>query len=365
MLLHEGSEKFKIRRYRNTLMAKHKVAVLPGDGIGPEVVQAGLRVLEAVEDVVKGLEVECFFGEAGLSVMEKYGTNLPEETMELLKRCECVLKGPMTTPEVPEAPPSVAVTIRKAFDLYANIRPSKSYEGTRALKRDVDLVIVRENTEGMYSGVEYKLAEGVGVALRIITSKACARIADYAFKLARSRKRKVTFVHKANILRLTDGVIFKGAVLEAAKRYADVELEEAHVDAMAMNLVKKPELYDVILTENLFGDVLSDLAAEVAGGIGIAPCGNLGETYAMFEPVHGSAPKMAGKNVANPTATILAIKMMMEWLNEFEAAEAIESAVRRVLSERRVVTYDLGGSAKTHEMAEEVARKIGEEALPT
>jgi len=341
-------------------MARHKIAVLPGDGIGPEVVNAAVRVLEAVQDVVKGLELELIFGEAGLSALEKYGTNLPPETLNILKSCKCVLKGPMTTPEVPEAPPSVAVTIRKMFDLYANVRPAKAYPNTKALKPNINLVIVRENTEGMYSGIEYQLADGVGIALRVITRKACQRIAEYAFNLALNRRRKVTFVHKANILRLTDGVIFKGAVQEVAKKYPEVEFEEAHIDAMAMNLVKKPEIYDVVVTENLFGDILSDLAAEVASGIGIAPCANLGENYAMFEPVHGSAPKMAGKNMANPMATILATKMMMEWLGEHEAAKLIEEAVIGVLSEGKVLTYDLGGSAKTSEVAEEIAKKVRE-----
>ena len=338
---------------------KFKAVVLPGDGIGPEVTEAALTVLDAVMEVKPEVQLEIVKADAGLYAIEKYGTNLPQETIDLLKRSDCVFKGPMTTLEDPKAPPSVAVQIRKMFNLYANVRPAKSYPGTRSLKEGIDLVIVRENTEGLYSGIEFMVGEDAGVALRVITRKACLRVAEYSFKLAMQRRKKLTFVHKANILRLTDN-IFKKAIYDVAERYPEVEVEEVHIDAMARNLVKKPEEYDVIVTENLFGDILSDEAAEIAGGLGLAPAANVGDNYAMFEPVHGTAPKMAGKRMANPTAAILSMKMMLEWLSFKEAAQLIEAAVIDVLREGRVVTYDLGGSAKTDEMARAIAAKVRE-----
>jgi isocitrate/isopropylmalate dehydrogenase len=243
------------------------------------------------------------------------------------------------------------------FNLYANVRPCRSFPSVEALKPNIDFVVVRENTEGMYSGAEFELAPGVGVALRIITNEASVRIAEFAFKLAANRKKHLTYVHKGNILRITDG-IFKDAVKEVALKYPNVTVEELHVDAAAMQLIKKPESFDVIVTTNLFGDILSDEAAQVTGSLGLAAGANIGETYGMFEPVHGSAPKYAGQNRVNPIATIMAASMMLDYLGEREAAAKIEKAVMKVLNEGKVRTADLGGSSTTSEMSDAIASKI-------
>ena len=337
----------------------YSIAVLPGDGIGPEVVEAAVKVLEAVQEASKGLRLRLRFGEAGYNCIEKYGTNLPEETIEMLKETDACLKGPMTTPEDPGAPPSAAVTIRKIFGLYANVRPCKSLPGVQSLSPNIDLVIVRENTEGLYFGEEFEASPGKGIAIRVITRAASERVARLAFELAVKRKRHVTCVHKRNILRITDG-IFREAVFKVAENYPSVSVDEVHVDAMAMRLIKEPERFDVIVATNMFGDILSDEAAQIVGGLGLAAGANIGDDYAMFEPVHGSAPKYAGKNKVNPMATILAAKMMMEYLRETEAAEMIQQAVIEVLKEGKVRTYDLGGKSTTQEVGEEIASKIME-----
>jgi isopropylmalate/isohomocitrate dehydrogenase-like protein len=335
----------------------YSIAVLKGDGIGLEVTEAAVKVLDAVQDSSKNLTLNFLYGEAGYHCIEKYGTNLPEETIALLKQSTACLKGPMTTPEETGAPVSVAVTLRRMFNLYANVRPCRSFPSVEALKPKIDLVVVRENTEGLYSGAEFELAPGVGVALRIITKEASTRIAEFAFKLAHNRKKHLTYVHKANILRITDG-IFKNAVKELAPKYPDVTLDDVHIDAATMQLIKKPESFDVIVTTNLFGDILSDEAAQVTGSLGLAAGANIGETYGMFEPVHGSAPKYAGQNRVNPIATIMAASMMLDYLNEKEAAAKIEKAVLEVLSEGKVRTADLGGSSTTSEMSDAITSKI-------
>ena len=290
----------------------YKIAVLKGDGIGPEVTDSAIKVLQAVQDTSE-LKLKFLFGEAGFHCIEQYGTNLPEETVALLKRTDACLKGPMTTPETPGAPVSAAVKIRKMFNLYANVRPCRTYPNVEALKPDIDLVVVRENTEGMYSGVEYEVAPGEAVALRIITKKASLLVAEHAFKLAEKRRKHLTYVHKANILRITDG-IFNDAVKQAAQNHPDVTVDDIHIDAAAMHLIKKPETFDIIVTTNLFGDILSDEAAQVTGSLGLAAGANVGDTYGMFEPVHGSAPKYTGMNRVNPTATIMAAQMMLDYL---------------------------------------------------
>ena len=338
---------------------KYKIAVLPGDGIGPEVVSAALKVLEAVQEIMKGLELKFIFGEAGYNCIKKYGTNVPKETIEMLSETDACLKGPMTTPEEPGSPPSAAVTIRKAFNLYANVRPCRSFPNVPALNPNIDLVIVRENTEGLYFGEEFEVSPGKGIAIRLVTESASEKVARIAFELAMKRNRHVTCVHKRNILRITDG-IFREAVFRVGKEYPSVHLDEVHVDAMAMRLIKEPEKFDVIVVTNMFGDILSDEAAQIIGGLGLAAGGNIGDDYAMFEPVHGSAPKYAGKNKVNPIATILAAKMMMEYLGEKEAADLIQSAVVKVLKEGKVRTYDLGGRSSTFDVAEEIASKIKE-----
>jgi isopropylmalate/isohomocitrate dehydrogenase-like protein len=337
----------------------YRIAVLPGDGIGPEVTEAAVKVLDAVQKASEALKLTLIHGEAGYNCIEKHGTNVPPKTLAMLKQTDACLKGPMTTPEVSGAPPSAAVTIRKAFDLYANVRPCKSLPGVLALKPEIELVILRENTEGLYFGKEFEVSPGKGFAMRVITRRASEKVAKLAFELALKRKRHVTCVHKRNILRVTDG-IFRDAVLKVAEEHPSVKVDEVHIDAMAMRLIKEPEKFDVIVTTNMFGDILSDEAAQLVGGLGLAAGANVGDAYGMFEPVHGSAPKYAGKNKVNPVATILAAKMMMEYLKEAEAASLIEHAVERVLKEGKVRTYDLGGDSTTQEVGETIAEKIFE-----
>jgi len=344
------------RKAANILSKTYNIAVLKGDGIGPEVTEAAVNVLQAVQDT-SDLKLNFLYGEAGYHCIKEYDTNMPKETLAMLKKTDACLKGPMTTPETPGAPVSGAVQIRKTFNLYANVRPCRTYPNVEALKPDIDLVVVRENTEGMYSGVEYEVASGEAVALRIITKKASLLVAEHAFKLAEQRRKHLTYVHKANILRVTDGV-FNGAVKEAARKHPTVTVDDVHIDAMAMHLIKKPETYDVIVTTNLFGDVISDEAAQVTGSLGLVAGANIGDTYGMFEPVHGSAPKYTGMNRVNPIATILAAQMMLDYLGEKEASAKIENAVLKVLSEGKVRTKDLGGSSTTSEMSEALASKV-------
>lgn len=338
-----------------------KVCVISGDGIGPDVVNATLPVLDAVQDVVKGLKLEYVFAEAGLNCIPKYGTNLPDETKEILKSCDCCLKGPVTTPEEPGSPRSAVVQIRALFELYANLRPLKSLPNIPSLKPDIDMAFVRENTEGMYSGIEFMTGEDSAVAIRLITRKGCERVAKFAFNLAMRRRKHVTYLHKGNILKITDG-IFKDSVIKVAKEFPEIRLDDAHVDAMAMNLIKNPENYDVLVTTNLFGDILSDEGAQLVGGLGVAPGANIGETYAMFEPVHGSAPKYAGMDRVNPVAMILAAKMMLEWLNREDAAKRVQQAVENVLREGKIMTYDIAPQglkpSKCSEMGQRIAREI-------
>jgi isopropylmalate/isohomocitrate dehydrogenase-like protein len=335
----------------------HDIAVLKGDGIGPEVTEATLKVLEAVQASVGGFELKYQFGEAGYHCIAEHGTNLPAATVAMLKRTKACLKGPMTTPEEPGAPVSVAVTLRRMFNLYANVRPCRSFPSVDALKPNIDFVVIRENTEGLYSGVEFELSPGVGVALRIITREASLRIAEFAFKLAASRRKALTYVHKGNILRITDS-IFKDAVKDVARKYPDVATDELHIDAATMQLIKRPESFDVIVTTNLFGDILSDEAAQVTGSLGLAAGANIGDSYGMFEPVHGSAPKYSGMNRVNPIATILAASMMMDYLGEKEAAAGIEKAVLEVLRGGKVRTADLGGTHKTSQMSDAITERI-------
>src|SRR5256886_4042903 len=290
----------------------HRISVLKGDGVGPEVVDATLKVLDAVQKV-ENVRLEYVMGEAGFNCIEKYGTNLPPQTVELIRKTEACLKGPMTTPEEPGSPRSVAVTLRSIFDLYANMRPARTLPNVPSLKPGIDMVIVRENTEGLYSGKEFEVTPGVGVAMRIITKTASERVARFALDLAMKRRKRLTFVHKGNILKITDG-IFKGAVHEMAKKFPDVELEDLHIDIATAQLIKRPESFDVIVTTNLFGDILSDEAAQVVGGLGMAPAANIGDNFALFEPVHGAAFDIAGKQAANPSSFILSAKMMFEWL---------------------------------------------------
>ncbi|MCL2691188.1 MAG: isocitrate/isopropylmalate dehydrogenase family protein [Candidatus Bathyarchaeota archaeon] len=334
----------------------YNISVLKGDGIGPEVTEATVKVLDAIQKI-SDFKLNYLYGEAGAHCIPEHGTNLPEETVAMIKKTDACLKGPMTTPEEPGAPVSVAVTLRRMFNLYANIRPCKSFPSIESIKPDIDLVVVRENTEGLYSGQEALIAPGVSVAFRIITTEASLKVAEYAFKLAMQRKKHLTYIHKGNILRITDG-IFKDAVKEVQKRYPEVTVDDLHIDAATMQLIKQPAIYDVMVTTNLFGDILSDEAAQVTGSLGLAAGANIGETYGMFEPVHGSAPKYTGMNRVNPIATILAGAMMLNYLGEKEAAKKIEEAVVTVLVEGKIRTADLGGKATTSDMADAIVEKI-------
>jgi len=337
-----------------------KVCVIAGDGTGPDVINATISVLDAVQDVVKGLQLQYVYAEAGLKAIAKYGDSLPDVTGEILRKCDCCLKGPVTTPEEPGSPRSAVVRIREMFDLYVNLRPAKPLPNIPSLKQDIDLVIVRENTEGLYSGIEFFTGKDAAIAVRLITRPACERIARYAFDLAMKRRRQLTYVHKGNILKITDG-IFKDTVLKVAKEYPQVEAWEARIDAMAMNLIKNPERYDVVVTTNLFGDVISDEVAQLVGGLGVAPGANIGENYGMFEPVHGSAPKYEGQDKVNPIATILAAKMMMEWLGADEAADRIQRAVESVLREGKMMTYDIAPPGVTPAKCSEMGKRIAQE----
>ncbi|MCL4376364.1 isocitrate/isopropylmalate dehydrogenase family protein [Candidatus Parvarchaeota archaeon] len=335
---------------------KWKVAVIKGDGVGPDVVNAAILVLDAIKKKFN-LDIEYVPAEAGLNCVEKYGTNLPKETLEILKTTDCVIKGPTTTPEGANSLPSANVGIRKYFDLYADVRPNKTLPNVPSIKNNVDMVIVRENTEGMYSGLDFRVNQETTIGIRVITRKACERIVRYAFQLAESRKKHVTLVHKGNVLKVSDGM-FKDIFYEEAKKHPDVKADDAHVDAITQWFIKQPEFYDVLVTENLFGDIISDEAAMIVGGIGTGASANIGDKYAMFEPIHGSVPKYTGMDKVNPIGTIMSVKMMLDWMNYKEAGKAVETAVHKVLEEGKVLTYDLGGNAKCSEVGKEIASRV-------
>lgn len=332
----------------------YKATLIPGDGIGPEVTDSCVKVIEAA-----GVRIGYDTVDAGAGVMEKEGTPLPERVLESIRENKVALKGPITTP-IGSGFRSVNVALRKQLDLYVNLRPAKSFKGIKTRYENVDLVIVRENTEGLYAGIERYTSrdKSSGETIRRITKKASDRIARYAFEYAkREGRKKVTCVHKANIMKVTDGIF-----LEAARRvyegYREIEFEDRIVDNMSMQLVVKPELYDVILAPNLFGDILSDLCAGLVGGLGIAPGANIGDDIAVFEPVHGSAPKYAGMDKVNPTATILSGVMMLKHLGERKAAEEITKALEEAFLEGKKLTYDLGGNARLSEFTDYVISKL-------
>jgi isocitrate dehydrogenase (NAD+) len=334
----------------------YRVTLIPGDGTGPELVAATRRVLEAT-----GVAFDWDIQDAGADVMNKYGTPLPEAVLDSVRANKVGLKGPITTP-VGTGFRSVNVALRKALNLYANLRPARSMEGIPACHDGLDLVIVRENTEGLYAGIEHDVIPDVAAeSIRIITRRATERVVRFAFEYARSNERRmVTAVHKANILKATDGLFLKVA-REVAEQYPDIEFNDRIVDNMAMQLVQRPHEYDVLVLPNLFGDILSDLCSGLVGGLGVAPGANIGDDLAVFEPVHGSAPKYAGKNRLNPTATILSGALMLRHLGEREAAERVERAVASVIAEGRYVTYDLKPTRDdptavgTQEMADAIA----------
>jgi isocitrate dehydrogenase (NAD+) len=335
----------------------HRVTLIPGDGIGPELAEATRRVLDAT-----GVAFEWEVVEAGEATIATKGTPLPDEVLESIRRNKVALKGPITTP-VGSGFRSVNVGLRQALNLYANLRPARSMQGVQSRYEDVDLVIVRENTEDLYAGIEHMVGRDAAESIKIITRAASERIARFAFEYAVANGRhKVTAVHKANIMKLSDG-LFLEACRTVAEGYAGrIEFEDRIVDNMCMQLVQKPEMYDVLVLPNLYGDIVSDLAAGLVGGLGVAPGANIGEDGAVFEPVHGSAPKYAGQNKANPTALILSGALMLRHLGYAAEGERVERAVREVIAAGRRTTYDLGGDAGTSDFGDAVIERLAEVA---
>lgn len=367
---------------------KYKIAMLPGDGVGKDVMEAAQLVLNALE-----LNAEYIYGDIGWEFWKKEGNPLPDRTIELLKETDCALFGAITSKPKKEAQEelpshlkgkveyfSPIVRLRQLFDLYANVRPCKAYEGNPLNYRDdIDLVIFRENTQGLYAGVEFYPVpeeirkaleihpnmqkfkdvpnEDMAISLRIFTREGCRRIVRRAFEYAKeNNRRSVTVVEKPNVIRETSGMMIDEA-RKIAKEY-DIEYGEANVDAIAMWLLKNPQNYDVLVTSNMFGDIISDLAAQLVGGLGFACSGNIGDNYAIFEPTHGSAPKYAGMYKVNPTAMLLSVKMMLDWLGEKKLANKLENGIAKTIKEGKVRTYDMGGNASTLEMAEEIIKNM-------
>jgi len=332
----------------------HKVTLIPGDGTGPELTEATRRVLEAT-----GVEFDWDLQEAGADVMEKHGGNpLPDDVLDAIREPGVALKGPITTP-IATGFRSVNVTLRQALGLYANLRPARSMKGLETRYENVDLVIVRENTEDLYAGIEHMVGPDAAESIKIITRTASERVARFAFDYAVANgRRKVTAVHKANIMKLSDGLFLESCRTVAGQYEGRVEFEDRIVDNMCMQLVQKPELYDVLVLPNLYGDIVSDLAAGLVGGLGVAPGANIGTEAAVFEAVHGSVPKYAGQNKANPTALMLSGVLMLRHLGETAAAERVETAIRDVVADGRSVTYDLGGTAGTSDMADAVIERL-------
>jgi isocitrate dehydrogenase (NAD+) len=327
---------------------KHTITLIPGDGIGPEVVSNVVRIIEAA-----GVEVEWETHYAGAQALEKFGETLPADLLESIGRNKVALKGPITTP-VGKGFTSVNVGLRKKLDLYANLRPVRALPNVPSRYPELDLVVVRENTESLYAGLEHVVVPGVVESLKIITEKASTRIARYAFEFARAEgRKKITCVHKANIMKLSDG-LFLECFRNVAKDYPEIAAEDKIVDNACMQLVMRPEQFDVMLLENLYGDIVSDLCAGLIGGLGLVPGANIGEKGAVFEAVHGSAPDIAGQGIANPTAVLQSSILMLRHIGEREAAQKVETAMLNVFREGKVRTRDIGGTAHTAEFADAV-----------
>jgi len=333
-------------------VAKHRITLIAGDGIGPEITSAVVNIVETA-----GLDVEWEPHLAGASAIEKHGSTLPNELLDSIVRNKVALKGPLATP-VGGGFPSVNVGLRKTLELFANLRPVWNLPAVPSRYEHVDLVIVRENTEDLYSGLEHEVVPGVIESLKIITLEASTRIAEFAFDYARRHGRKrVTAVHKANIMKMSDGLFLK-CVQSVAANYPDITQDERIVDAACMHLVMRPEQFDVLLLPNLYGDIISDLCAGLVGGLGVVPAANLGTNVGVFEAVHGSAPDIAGQNVANPMALLLSAVLMLRHIGEAPMAERIMKALTVVLSEDRIRTRDLGGTANTTEFAAAICRRL-------
>jgi isocitrate dehydrogenase (NAD+) len=335
-------------------MAKHNIVLLPGDGIGPEVTRAACRVMEAA-----GLQADWIEVPAGATALEQGHDNvLPQITLDAVKQHHVALKGPVTTP-VGKGFKSVNVQLRQKLNLYAAVRPVRSLSGVKTRYENVDMVIVRENTEGLYSGIENEITDGVVTSMKVATRGACTRIARYAFKYAMARRRrKVTVFHKANIMKLTDGMFLNASREVHAKEFPNVEYDEVIIDAGCMKLVQDPTKFDVLLMENLYGDLVSDLCAGLVGGLGVVPGSNIGEEYSVFEAVHGSAPDIAGKGIANPLAVLMSGVMMLNHLGETGIAEKIKAAYNATLERGEHLTRDLGGSASTEQFADAVIGQL-------
>ena len=335
-------------------MNKRSITVIPGDGIGPSIVDAALTILDHA-----GCDFHYDYADAGLLALEKHGELLPKSTLDLIEKNKITLKGPLTTP-IGGGFTSINVSLRKHFNLYANLRPVVSFEGTKSRFENIDIITIRENTEGMYSGAGQKRSDdnNSAEAMSIITREGAERITEFAYQLARSEgRKKVTIVHKANILKSTSG-LFLEVAREVALRYPDIETNEMIVDAVCMNLVMYPERFDIIVTTNLFGDIISYLCAGLIGGLGMAPGANIGKEVAIFEAVHGSAPDIAGQNIANPCSVILASIQMLEHLGMQDKAHQIRNAVRKTIAEGKTVTRDLGGNASTTEFAQAIIANL-------
>lgn len=333
-------------------MAKHRVTLIPGDGIGPEISEATVKVIEAA-----GVDIEWDRREAGIKAIEKSGTSVPDDVLESIRENKVALKGPLMT-LVGKGFKSANVTLRQKLDLYVNLRPVKSIGGVPSRFDKVDLVIFRENTEDLYTGVETTVEPGIAQAIKVVTERASKRIARYAFEYARKHgRKKVTLVHKANIMKISDG-LFLRSFEAVAEEYPDIVAEDKIVDALCMHLVMDPTKFDLLLLGNLFGDIVSDLAAGLVGGLGVVPGANIGDEYAVFEAVHGTAPDIAGKNLANPTALIFSSLLMLRYLGEEAAAEKIWKAMVLTLAIGHHLTGDLGGNCSTEEFTEEICKEL-------
>ena len=331
---------------------KHTITLIPGDGIGPEIIAATVRIIEA-----SGIDIEWETHILGALAQEKFGTTLPESTIESIKRNKVALKGPQMTP-IGKGFTSVNVGLRKALDLYANVRPVKALPNVECRYPELDLVVMRENTEDLYSGLEHVVVPGVVESIKIITEKASTRIARYSFEYARTNgRKKVTAVHKANIMKLSDG-LFLDCFYKVAKDFPEIESDDKIIDNCCMQLVMRPEQFDVLVLENLYGDIVSDLCAGLIGGLGLAPGANIGELGAVFEAVHGSAPDIAGQGIANPTAVLMSAILMLRHIDENDAANRVEKAMLDVFLEGKTLTKDLGGTAKTADFANAIIGKI-------
>ena len=330
----------------------HDVVLIPGDGIGPEITQAMRRVVEAA-----GVQINWNVQEAGAGVMDEFGTPLPQHVLDAVAETKVAIKGPITTP-VGTGFRSVNVALRKHFDLYACVRPCLSQPGDGSRFRDVDLVIVRENTEDLYKGIEYMLNDEIANGVKLITRPACEKICRFAFDYARKNgRKKVTAVHKANIMKLTDG-LFLRTFREVAAEYPEIAADDCIIDALCMKLVQKPEQFDVLVAPNLYGDIISDLCAGLVGGLGFAPSANIGDSTRIYEAVHGSAPDIAGQDKANPSAILMAFAMMLNDLGMTDKAARLNAAILAQVAEGKAVTADIGGTATTTEFTDAVAARL-------